>query len=388
MRRRIKRFLAVCIVLLAVFETPFEAPVFVYALTTQEKIDQAEKEKQDTEGKLSDTKDNLNGLQSEQNTLQGTLSNLNDQLTDVSNKLSSIEGQITTKEDDITKTKAELDKAQKTADDQYAAMKKRIQFMYENSDFAMLEVLLNSKDFSDMMNYMDYVDALSAYDREKLKEYQDTRDEIAKKKAELEQEKKQLAQAKVEQEAEQSRVSGLVSTTSNSITQYADQISDAEATAEAYEAQIDAQESNISALKIQLAKEIAMSKLAATSAKRDISQVTFAEGDRMLLANLIYCEAGGEPYAGQLAVGAVVINRVLSSVYPDTVTGVIYQNKQFSPVASGRYAIALANNSATASCYQAADEAMSGVSNVGDCVYFRTPIEGLTGISIGGHIFY
>ena len=89
-----------------------------------------------------------------------------------------------------------------------------------------------------------------------------------------------------------------------------------------------------------------------------------------------------------LAVGAVVINRVLSSVYPDTVTGVIYQRSQFSPVASGRLALALAEGRATQACYDAADEAMSGVSNVGDCVYFRTPIEGLSGISIGGHIFY
>ena len=84
----------------------------------------------------------------------------------------------------------------------------------------------------------------------------------------------------------------------------------------------------------------------------------------------------------------MVINRLLSSVYPDTVTGVIYQNRQFSPVGSGRLALALAEDRATAACYQAADEAMSGVSNVGNCVYFRTPIEGLTGLSIGGHIFY
>ena len=50
--------------------------------------------------------------------------------------------------------------------------------------------------------------------------------------------------------------------------------------------------------------------------------------------------------------------------------------------------LALANGTATQSCYQAAQEAMSGATNVGNCVYFRTPIEGLTGIQIGGHIFY
>ena len=107
-----------------------------------------------------------------------------------------------------------------------------------------------------------------------------------------------------------------------------------------------------------------------------------------LLANLIYCEAGGEPYVGQVAVGSVVINRVLSSKFPDTVAGVIYQKGQFAPVASGRLALALAVNKATPSCYKAAEEAMAGVTNVGNCLFFRTPIPGLTGIQIGGHIFY
>ena len=136
-------------------------------------------------------------------------------------------------------------------------------------------------------------------------------------------------------------------------------------------------------------EELAMSRLAAKSKWRDISEVTFEEGDRKLLANLIYCEAGGEPYVGQVAVGAVVINRVLSSRYPNTVVGVIYQNKQFSPVGSGRLALALAEGRATSRCYQAADEVMSGATNVGNCVYFRTPIDGITPkYRIGGHIFY
>ena len=66
----------------------------------------------------------------------------------------------------------------------------------------------------------------------------------------------------------------------------------------------------------------------------------------------------------------------------------IYQSGQFSPVASGRLELALAADKATNNCYRAADEAMSGVTNVGNCVFFRTPIEGLSGINIGGHVFY
>lgn len=359
-----------------------------YALTTQEKINQKEQEKKETENRLNETQDNIEGMQEQQNTLKGELNNLNTQLTEVSDNLEKLENQIDAKEQEIEVTQQELAEAQKTADDQYAAMKKRIQYMYERNDYYFLEAMLSANNFSDMLNYFDYVNALSAYDRKMLTQFEQIRDDIAAYEVQLNEEREELADYKVQVEAEQARVSGLVSSTSNSIAQYSNQISVAEQEAEAYEAQIKQQEEDLKALRKKLAEEIAMSKLAAMSAKRDISQISFAEGDRYLLANLIYCEAGGEPYAGQLAVGAVVINRVLSSVYPDTVTGVIYQRSQFSPAGSGRLAIALAENKATANCYKAADEAMAGVSNVGNCVYFRTPIPGLTGISIGGHIFY
>ena len=211
---------------------------------------------------------------------------------------------------------------------------------------------------------------------------------IEEVKAQMEKEKQELDEYKVQVEEEKARVAGLVNKTSTNLAGKTSEISQAESEALAYEQKIKEQEKNIADLQAKLAEEIRLSRLAAQSSWRDISEVSFAEGDRYLLANLIYCEAGGEIYAGKVAVGAVVINRVLSSVYPDTVVGVIYQGGQFSPVASGRLAAALAENKATDSCYQAADEAMRGITNVGNCVYFRTPIEGLSGINIGGHVFY
>ena len=111
------------------------------------------------------------------------------------------------------------------------------------------------------------------------------------------------------------------------------QIEEAEKKAEEYEAEIRKKEEDLAYLKKKLQEEMAMSQKAANGEWRDISEVTFAEGDLYLLANLIYCEAGAEPYDGKVAVGSVVINRVLSSAYPDTVVGVIYQSRQFSPVA-------------------------------------------------------
>lgn len=355
---------------------------------TREKIKQKEQEREQTQGQLNETKENISGLQGELDTLQGKLNNLNNQLSDVSDRLAVLEEQIREKEQEITETQAALEEARANADSQYEAMKSRIQYAYERDDYALLEGMLGMDSISDMLNYYDYVAAISEYDEQKLEDFRAIRDQIDENEQKLQKEHEELADYRVQVEAEQAKVSGYISSTSSDIAENAGELSNAQAEAEAYEKRLKEQDADLAALKKKLAEEQAMSRLASQSAKRDISEVSFAEDDRYLLANLIYCEAGGEPYAGQLAVGAVVVNRVLSSVYPDTVTGVIYQNRQFSPVASGRLAIALAENRATPACYQAADEAMSGVTNVGDCVYFRTPIEGLTGISIGGHIFY
>lgn len=356
--------------------------------STKEQIKKAEEERNQTQNQLNETNKNISGLESELGTLQGLLNNLNDQLTGVSDRLAELEKNIEDKEQEILETQAALEEAKADAENQYAAMKSRIQYTYERNDYAFLEGMLGAGSVSEMLNYYDYMAAISAYDEQKLQDFQAAREQIEQEEQKLQKEIAELADYKVEVEAEQAKVSGYISTTAGNIAENAGMLSNAQAEAEAYEARIKAQDADIAALKKKLEEEMAMSKLASQSARRDISEVSFAESDRYLLANLIYCEAGGEPYAGQLAVGAVVINRVLSSVYPDTITGVIYQRKQFSPVASGRLAIALNENKATAGCYQAADEAMSGVTNVGDCVYFRTPIEGLTGISIGGHIFY
>lgn len=363
-------------------------PITTLALTTQEKIDQAEQEKKETEGKLSDTKENIDSMKGVQDSLKGQLNNLNEQLTAVGNDLNALEKQIAEQEEQIRLTQAALEEARQTAEAQYELMKTRIRIIYEQGETSYMEMLLTCDNFADILNRAEYISEASRYDRMMLEEYRNTRDEVERQEIALETELDGLNDMKIQVQAKQSQVSGLVSQTANSIATYADEIDEAEESAREYEAEIAAQEQNLAALRKQLEEEKRLSALAASSAKRDISEVVFADGDRFLLANLIYCEAGGEPYAGQVAVGAVVINRLLSSVYPDTITGVIYQNGQFSPVKSGRLAAALAVNKATESCYRAADEAMAGVTNVGNCVYFRTPIPGLTGISIGGHIFY
>lgn len=389
MKSSYKRSVAVLLAALMAVTTAGSVSVPVYAETTLERLQKAKAEKEKTEDAKEDTEDKKESLEITKNSLLGQLSSLNDDLAQVSTNLEGIEADITAKEEEIAQTEAALAEAIRVQDEQYANMKLRIKAMYERGGSVnYLNSLFSSTSFADFLNKSDYIDRVNQYDQKMLRQFEESRKNVEETKARLQEELVSLNGLKEEAEKEKSRVAGLVSQTSANVASYTNQIADAEATIDALESMISEQEQDIAALQKQYEEELAKSRLAAKSKWRDISEVTFEEGDRKLLANIIYCEAGAEPYAGQVAVGAVVINRVLSSCYPNTVVGVIYQNKQFSPVASGRLALALANDSATASCYQAADEAMRGVTNVGQCVYFRTPIAGLEGIRIGGHIFY
>ena len=356
--------------------------------STQQQIDEAERRRQELENEKNRNEGELSGLKGEQSSLKKELDGLNDQMMQVVANLEDLESQILDKEQEIADTQAALEEARATEEWQYDCMVARVRYMYEHKEESYLNALLKEGSLADILNTADYIEKIAAYDRKMMDEYKANRIFIEEEEVRLQSEKVELDNLKVQAEAEKNKVAGLIGQTSNSITKYGDQIAEAERKAREYEEEIKKEEENLEYLKKKLAEEIAMSQAAANASWRDISEVSFAEGDRHLLANLIYCEAGGEPYEGKLAVGSVVINRVLSSKYPDSVVGVIYQNKQFSPVGSGRLALALTDNKATAACYQAADEAMSGMTNVGQCVYFRTPIEGLTGISIGGHIFY
>lgn len=136
-------------------------------------------------------------------------------------------------------------------------------------------------------------------------------------------------------------------------------------------------------------EEIKAREEAEREAKRHVNygQYTTDADTTLLLAALIYCEAGGESYEGQVAVGAVVMNRVRSSAYPDSIHGVIYASGQFTPAMNGKVNQVYESGKIKESCIRAAEEAISGVSNVGSLTHFRRN-NGREGLVIGNHVFY
>lgn len=167
----------------------------------------------------------------------------------------------------------------------------------------------------------------------------------------------------------------------------------AEAAKEAYLKKIEEEKKAAEEAK-RLAEEKAAQEAAAAQAEKEAqaqaeqaqasSAVNASASEQELLAALIFCEAGNQPYDGQVAVGAVVMNRVRSGSFPDTITDVIYQSGQFTPAMTGWLDSVLASDGYTDSAMQAAADALSGSNPIGDCLYFST---GGGGYQLGDHYF-
>ncbi len=104
-----------------------------------------------------------------------------------------------------------------------------------------------------------------------------------------------------------------------------------------------------------------------------------------LLASIIFCEAGNQSFTGQVAVGAVILNRMANEAYPDTMEEVIYQPGQFCPAGSGWLDRVRSTDGYTESAMQAAEAALAGENPIGDCLYFD---QGGYGYQIGAHYFH
>ena len=379
----IKRILASLLVLSCFSVTT------VYATITQEDIDDAKQQVDNLQQQVDDAEKELDAHNDKKDKLEGNLKDLNTNLQTLVNELADLSEQISNKQDEITVTTQELEDAEERSAKQYEDMKLRIQYMYENANVSMLTMFLEADSMSDFLNQAEYVSSINTYDRAKLEEYQQLQADIAEKKATLEEEERELLALKDSVESKRTEVNSLIATTEKNISQTKTDIANAEAEVEDLEEKLAYWEKYERELEAEkLAQDLALWEELQNAGQENLSGATYtpADGEAYLLAAIIQCEAWGEPYEGKLAVGSVVMNRVAHSKFPNTITEVIYQKKQFAPVASGRLAYRL-QAGVVEDCKRAAMEVLNGnITN--DCLFFRTVIPGIEGTVIGNHIFY
>lgn len=400
MKKKYIRNLVVVLVLCGLFPVKADA--------TQQKIDQVQEGIEELKDQKEEAQQQADTLSEEAGGLEGDLAEFNNRLAQVTAELNETEEQLKITRQNLKDTRKALKKARNRENKQYKAMKKRIRFLYEMDRESMLEVLLGAKSFADFLNKAEYFSSIHQYDREMLEEYRETKRDIAGKKKELDQHEDSLASLLDQQESKKQEISALINDTSEHLAAAKKQLADAQANVAKYEEKIEQQKAYEAELEAQKAKEDAQrmeeirrqeeenrksqsqSQNQSSNQNQNQSQKPSAvkgdASDAALLAALIQCEAGGESYEGKVAVGSVVMNRVSSSHFPNTVAGVIYQSGQFSPVASGRFASVLASG-ANASCTQAAQEVLGGnITN--SCLYFRRNDGSIPGTVIGNHVFY
>lgn len=375
----------------------------------QNQIDDQKNEIDETQQKIDETEARQKALEDAKAEMEAYLADLNDQYDSLSEEIEALNQQIEDKQSEIEEAQEELEEAKTRMEEQYADMKTRIQYMYENPNSSFLELLVEAGSFAAALNRTDYASSITAYDRDMLNAYTAAKEEVEQQEAALEGEKEALEDLQKEASARQEEVSALASSTTGKISEQVKNIADAQAELEGQNDTLEYQQDVLNQLiaekklieaqlEAQKAAEIAASLGDVTGVQNsgtDYAQnggYSATEEEVTALAVLIYCEAGNQGYEGQLAVGSVVMNRIRDSRFAQTtIMGVIRASGQFSPVTSGRFDLMLESglSQVTDSCYAAARAAIGGTSNVGNRTFFRTwsGHPELSGLVIGAHIF-
>lgn len=360
-----------------------------YAETTQEDIDAAKDQIDELQDQKEDAENQIEDINGRKDELEENLGNLNGQLSTLIGDMNELENQIAEKETEISAAEEALAAAEERSAQQYEDMKLRIQFMYENGNETAWQMLMESTSFTEFLNRTEYIAEINNYDRKMLVEFQELQEEIAEQKASLEADMDELVALQGDMQKKQDNVNSLISQTQSNIAKADEDLASAREDVDEISQKLEEMIEYERQLEIQKAKEDAARLEAIRQQEQeDTSGVVYVptDSDVYLLGAIIQCEAEGESYEGKLAVGSVVMNRVKSSYFPNTISGVIYQGGQFSPVASGRLAYRL-EAGVNSTCLQAAQEVLDGNITL-NCLYFRRNNGIIQGTVIGNHVFY
>lgn len=403
---------------------------YTVASNATQSISEMESEKQENERQMSSYQEQASDLMETKSALENLVAGLNSELEVLGDKIYATERQIEEKTALLEDTRQALEAARDDEIRQYEDMKLRIKYMYEMHSGSYIEIVLNGSTIADSLNKAEYVAKLLEYDRKMLEKYKETKQMIEEQEKTFAKEQEELNELKNDLTKQRQLVNEKIASTNQQIIQYVGDIQKAEQEALEYEKRIAAnqlaindesrriEESSILEAEsieqerkererreresreresIEESRRLAGLKEEETTSPQendkstiDKSKINFeVQGsDVDMLAALIECEAGDQSYFGMLCVGAVVINRINSSRFPNTLYEVIYQPYQFTPVTvSGRFALVFARG-AEEICYKAAREVLEEGNIVGNWLFFRMNDGSRQGEVIGDHVFY
>lgn len=256
MKNRLKIITAIMLTLIFCMQ-----PVCNVQATEESNLSEAQQEKKTLENDLQKAKELIDSLKGSKEDIQSEVEKLDKQLNEISGKVKEFESRLSKKRQEIADTESALNKAKEQEKKQYRNMKKRIQFMYENGQTSYVEMLLSADSFTDFLNAVEYITQISQYDRKMLKEYQNMQVTIADTQKTLETDYASLQSLQAKVQAEKQAVAALESAKKGELNDVADDLTDAQTVAKAYEAEIQAQNEVIA--QIQAAQKRAAEQQAA-----------------------------------------------------------------------------------------------------------------------------
>ena len=348
------------------------------AQASQSEVDRLKEESEnasqavdDITSKKQEAENSKNQLSDQADSLAGQISSLNSQISTVSGEISSTEENIAQLEEDIDTLNEQLEEIQASLDSQKESMKLRIQYMYENRSTNTLVNFLESGSISGFLQRLEYMSQITAYDQQQVEKFEETVASLEETKTAIEEKNEQLSAYQDSLQSKRTQLGSLVGTTSAALDTTNSQIADTQAAIEALEEQLEEAKAYEKRIQQQYqAAQVALAQKLAGETGAYSGGYSTNDEETLILAALIQAEAANQGDAGRLAVGSVVMNRVASSKFPNTIPGVVYASGQFAPVTSGRVALILAEGPNSA-CQYAAAQAIAGNINT-DALFFCT----------------
>ena len=340
--------------------------------------------------------DDIESLEDQTSALESELQGINQEILSLSEEISSTEMQVEILNGEIARTEDSLAEAETNEQKQYDDMKTRIKYMYENGNATLLEMLFSAEDMADFLNKADFIENLSQYDRDALNELTDVHQQIEDQMKSLEEQQASMADLQDDLADKQAELQAKAQQTSTNLQEVNNRL---EAAKKAEEERL-AREQAAREKAEQEAKEAAAqaeSEKNSSSGNNSTSgtvsngggSVNASVDEITLFAALLDCEAVHD-YNSMLAVATVVMNRVESPRFGDSIRDVIYAPGQFEPVWTGRLDSRL-DRGPTSLARQVAQDAVNGarLAEVADCYYFLyAPSTSRDGIVIGDNLFF
>lgn len=197
-------------------------------------IKDAQKKKNEAQQNLDNINQQINNIQSEQSKVKSQMAAYDEQLMSLLTDMELLKTDIDNKEGEIDQAKTDLAAAQEKEQKQYADMKQRIQYMYENGDDTFLDAIVKSEDISDLLNRVEYVSEVYSYDRELLVAYQETVQQVADLESQLEQELADMEELKQSYDQQEASLNQVINEKKAQIADFDSQLSNAKTLASQY----------------------------------------------------------------------------------------------------------------------------------------------------------